>query len=52
LLLLRYNKLAMAAIEQEQKLLKAKVAVALYGLLGRVPKSKEVDRVFLLIRSM
>jgi hypothetical protein len=42
----------MAIKEQEQKLLKARVAVALYGLLGRVPKSKEVDRVFMLIREM
>jgi hypothetical protein len=32
----------------EQKLLKAKIAVALHDELGRVPKTEEIDQVFLL----
>jgi len=42
----------MAVLDQRQKILKAKVAIALYGILGRVPKSQEVERVFMLIRAM
>ncbi len=34
--------------EQKKKLLKAKIAVALYNELGRVPKKEEIERVFLL----
>jgi hypothetical protein len=36
----------------EEKLLKAKIAVALREELGRVPKKEEIDRVFLLTRVM
>ena len=36
--------------DQKKKLLKAKIAVALHDELGRVPKEKEVDQVFLLAR--
>jgi hypothetical protein len=32
----------------EEKLLKAKIAVALYDELGRVPEKEEIDQVFLL----
>jgi hypothetical protein len=42
----------MASTEQKQRLLKAKIAVALHDELGRVPKDEEVDRVFLLTRVM
>jgi hypothetical protein len=38
--------------EQKKKLLKAKIAVALHDELGRVPKTEEIDRVFLLARVM
>jgi hypothetical protein len=38
--------------EQKKKLLKAKIAVALHDELGRVPKTEEVDQVFLLARAM
>jgi hypothetical protein len=38
--------------DQKKKLLKAKIAVALQDELGRVPKKKEIDRVFLLTRVM
>jgi len=38
--------------EQKKKLLKAKIAVALHDELGRVPKKKEIDHVFLLARVM
>jgi hypothetical protein len=38
--------------EQQKKLLKAKIAVALQDELGRVPKKEEIDRVFLLTRVM
>lgn len=34
------------------KLLKAKIAVALYDELGRVPKKEEIEQVFLLTRVM
>ena len=40
----------MALPEQKKKLLKAKIAVALYDELGRVPKKEEIDNVFLLAR--
>jgi hypothetical protein len=42
----------MATSEQKKKLLKAKIAVALHDELGRVPKSEELDPVFLLARVM
>ena len=42
----------MTTTEQKQRLLKAKVAVALYDELGRVPKDEEVDNIFLLTRVM
>jgi hypothetical protein len=38
--------------EQKKKLLKAKIAVALQDELGRVPKTEEIDQVFLLSRVM
>ncbi len=38
----------MASTEQKKKLLKAKIAVALHDELGRVPREKEIDQVFLL----
>ena len=37
---------------QRNKLLKAKIAVALQDELGRVPKHEEMDRVFLLTSVM
>ena len=42
----------MLTTEQKKKLLKAKIAVALLDELGRVPKTEEVDQVFLLARVM
>jgi hypothetical protein len=33
--------------DQKKKLLKAKIAVALHDELGRVPKEKEINQVFL-----
>ena len=42
----------MASTEQKKKLLKAKIAVALHDELGRVPKTEEVDQIFLLSRVM
>jgi hypothetical protein len=38
--------------EQKKKLLKAKIAVALHDELGRVPKTEEIDQVFLMARVM
>ena len=38
----------MGTVEQKKKLLKAKIAVALQSELGRVPKTEEIDQVFLL----
>jgi hypothetical protein len=35
-----------------KKLLKAKIAVALHDELGRIPKTEEIDQVFLLSRVM
>lgn len=35
---------------QRQRLLKAKVAMALYSEYGRVPKDKEIDHVYQLTR--
>jgi hypothetical protein len=40
----------MATLEQKKKLLRAKIAVALHNELGRVPKTEEIDQVFLLTR--
>jgi hypothetical protein len=42
----------MALPEQKKKLLKAKIAVALYDELGRVPKEEEIENIFLLSRVM
>jgi hypothetical protein len=42
----------MATSEQKKRLLKAKIAVALHDELGRVPKTEEIDHVFLLARVM
>jgi hypothetical protein len=36
--------------EQRQRVLKAKVAVAMYNAYGRVPKEKEIDEVYHLTR--
>ena len=38
--------------DQKKKLLKAKIAVALHDELGRVPKSEEIEQVFLMARVM
>ncbi len=38
--------------EQQAKLLKAKIAVALHDELGRVPTKEEIEQVFLLTRVM
>jgi hypothetical protein len=40
----------MASTEQRKRLLKAKIAVALHDELGRVPKTEEIEQVFLLSR--
>jgi hypothetical protein len=40
----------MTTAEQKKKLLKAKIAVALHDELGRVPREKEIEQVFLLAR--
>ncbi len=42
----------MALTEQKKRLLKAKIAVALHEELGRVPKTEEIEQVFLLSRVM
>ena len=42
----------MALPEQKKKLLKAKIAVALYDELGRIPKKEEIEQVFLFARVM
>ena len=42
----------MASAEQNKRLLKAKIAVALQSELGRVPKKEEIEQVFLLTRVM
>ena len=42
----------MPTTEQKRKLLKAKIAVALQDELGRIPKEKEINQVFLLTRVM
>jgi hypothetical protein len=42
----------MASSEQNKRLLKAKIAVALQDELGRVPKEGEINQVFLLTRVM
>ncbi len=42
----------MAGTEQKKRLLKAKIAVALHDELGRVPKTEEIEQVFLLTRVM
>jgi hypothetical protein len=38
--------------EQKNRLLKAKIAVALHDELGRVPKQEEIDQVFLMAKIM
>ena len=53
--LLVYIQLFMTAQqkkEQKNRLLKAKIAVALRDELGRVPKQEEIEQVFLLSRVM
>jgi hypothetical protein len=42
----------MATTDQKNRLLKAKIALALRDELGRVPTSKEIEQVFLLTRVM
>jgi hypothetical protein len=42
----------MLSTEQKKRLLKAKIAAALHDELGRVPKTEEIDQVFLLSRVM
>ena len=42
----------MALTEQKKRLLKAKIAVALHNEFGRVPKTEEIEQVFLLSRVM
>jgi hypothetical protein len=42
----------MALPDQKKKLLKAKIAVALHDELGRIPKTEEIEQVFLLSRVM
>ena len=42
----------MATVNQQKKLLKAKIAVALQNELGRVPKEEEINQVFLLTKVM
>ena len=42
----------MSTSEQKKKTPKAKIAVALHAELGRVPKTEEIDQVFLLARVM
>ena len=42
----------MASTEQKKRLLKAKIAVALQDELGRVPKTEEIEQIFLLSRVM
>jgi hypothetical protein len=41
-------KVNMTNKEQQAKLLKAKIAVALQSELGRVPKKEEIEQVFLI----
>jgi hypothetical protein len=36
--------------DQKKKLLKAKIAIALHAELGRVPKTEEIDQMFLCAR--
>ena len=38
--------------ERKNRLLKAKIAVALHDELGRVPKQEEIEQVFLMARVM
>jgi hypothetical protein len=38
--------------EQKNRLLKAKIAVALHDELGRVPKQEEIEQVFLMTKVM
>jgi hypothetical protein len=42
----------MESKEKKQRLLKAKIAVALQDEFGRVPSEEEIDRVFHLTRVM
>jgi hypothetical protein len=42
----------MASTEQKKRFLKAKIAVALHDELGRIPKTEEIDQVFLMARVM
>ena len=38
--------------EQKNRLLKAKIAVALQDELGRVPKQEEIEKIFLMTKVM
>jgi hypothetical protein len=40
----------MPTTEQKKRLLKAKIAVALHDELGRVPKTEEIEQMFLCAR--
>ena len=40
----------MPSVEQKKKPLKAKIAVALHDELGRVPKEKEIEHLYLTVR--
>jgi hypothetical protein len=42
----------MATAEQKQKIFKAKVAVAVCDVLGRVPKNEEFDRIRIFSRAI
>jgi len=42
----------MATVEQKQKLFKAKVVIALYEVIGRAPKDKELYQVASLSRML
>ena len=42
----------MTSTEQKKRLLKSKIAVALQDELGRVPKTEEIEQVFVLSRVM
>jgi hypothetical protein len=49
---IREMKIAVPANEKKQRLLKAKIAVAMQDEFGRVPTEEEIDNVFHLTRVM
>jgi hypothetical protein len=49
---MRQINIAMKTDNKKQRLLKAKIAVALQDEFGRVPTEEEIDRVFHLTRVM